>query len=268
MAKDEVPAEETVAEEPQLASTSTPPEAPKEKEEPKQEPPQPEPTPEEKPEEPEQLEEQPEEESPAEEEGEQEAPPKMSKRKAERLAKLENLVSKLRADEPPKAPEPKGMDYGSELSADDETIKRLEADRQAAAQSSFNEGLERAKSIQFHTRLEIDSPKVEKLYEELEVDAAMRNQLDRWYLTTVGYNPQNDTVVNNNLRYSDFVEGLVGVSETLSRRKTQVTQKNIAAQAANTGIRPDGSTTKLNLNKSPQDMTDDELNAVLARIKP
>lgn len=210
----------------------------------------------EQPEEPEEL--------PVEEEGEK-VPPPMSKRKAERLAKLENLVSKLRTDKVPEVHKPSGLDYKTALDADDETISQFEADRTAAAQTGFNEGLERAKSIQFHTRLEIDSPKVEKLYDELGVDPETRRQLDTWYLTTVGYNPQNDTVSNNNLRYSDFAEGLAGISESLSRNKTETTQKNIAKQAANTGLRPDGSTAKLNFNKAPEDMTDEELSAVISR---
>lgn len=217
--------------------------------------------------------EQPQEEDlPAEEQGEEQAPPQMSKRKAERLAKLENLVSKLKGDEAPvAAPEQKGMDYRQVLDTDDDAvISQFEEDRKSVAQSSYNEGLEKAKSIQFHTRLEIDAPKVESKYSVLDKDSPdfrpeTADAINRWYLTSVGYNPQTDTVTNPGVRYSDFVEGIMELSDSMAGEKVESSKKNIAAQAANTGLRPDGSTTKLNLNKNPQDMTNEELSTVIKR---
>lgn len=221
--------------------------------------------------------EQSEEEEPApeepivEEEGEKEAPQPMSKRKAERLAKLENLVSKLKADETPTTVTPTGMDYGTELNADEETIARLEADRKSAAQTSFNEGLERAKSIQFHTRWELDSPRIESKYPMFDVSSPefkeeTAKSIVNWYMSTVGYDPITDTVVNEKLRLYDFVEGIMELSDSMAGAKVETTKKNIAKQAAYTGIRPDGSAAKMNLNKAPEDMTDDELKEAMKRV--
>lgn len=226
------------------------------------------------PQEPEQLEEeQPqEEEAPVEEEGEEEAPQPMSKRKAERLAKLENLVSKLKGDEAPTPPNVEGLDYTKAFDPETppEVIKQFEDDRTSAVKTGFNEGLERAKSIQFHTRLEVDAPKIENKYSIFNKESAdfkpeTVDTINRWYLSSVGYDAKTDTVANNNLRYSDFVEGVMELADSMAGSKVETTQKNIAKQAANTGIRPDGSASKMNLSKAPEDMTDDELKAVINR---
>lgn len=221
------------------------------------------------------VEETPEEEAPeepsVEEPGEEQAPPQMSKRKAERLAKLENLVSKLKGEETPaQVPKPQGIDYKEVLNADEETIAQFETDRLATAESSFNHGLAQAKSIQFHTRLEIDAPKVENKYPIFDKDSPefqpeTADAINRWYLTSVGYDAKSDTVANPNVRYSDFVEGIMELADSMAGAKVETSKKNIAAQAANTGLRPDGSATKLNLNKAPQDMTDEELKTVITR---
>jgi hypothetical protein len=249
-------------------------------EEPKETPPQ-EDSPESAPEQPEEEtpEEELKEEPSEEEEGEEQAPPQMSRRRAKRLeqaqgnlAKLENLVSKLKGDEAPvQVPKPQGIDYKEVLNADDDTIAQFEADRLATAEASFNQGREQSKSIQFHTRLEIDAPKVESKYSIFDKDSPdfkpeTADAINRWYLTSVGYNPQNDTVANPNLRYSDFVEGIMELSDSVGNVKLETSRKNIASQAANTGLRPDGSTTKLNLNKSATEMTDDELKAKMKQI--
>jgi hypothetical protein len=225
---------------------------------------------------PEQLEETPEEEPkeepPAEEEGEEQAPPQMSKRKAERLSKLENLVSKLKGDEAPvPVPKPQGLDYKEVLNADEDTIAQFEADRLATAEASFNQGREQSRSIQFHTRLELDAPKVEAKYpifdkESSDFKPETADAINRWYLTSVGYNAEKDTVSNTNVRYADFVDGIMELADSMAGSKVETTKKNIASQAANTALRPDGSTTKMNLNKLPQDMSDEELKAVMPSV--
>jgi len=247
------------------------PEEPEVKEEPKEEAPQAE---------PEKLEtEQPEEEKPEEEkpeepeaaEGEEQTPP-VSKRKAERLEKLESLVSRLKGEEKPVAtPKIEGLDYGTALDADPEVVKQLEEDRQKVAELTFNQGLEQAKTIQFHTRLEIDAPKIESKYpifnkESEDFNPAAANAINSWYLASVGYDAKTDTVANPGIRYADFVEGIMELSDSMAGAKVEKTQTNIAKQAAMTGTRPDGSSAKrLNLNKAPADMSDEELKAVLAQ---
>jgi hypothetical protein len=54
--------------------------------------------------------------------------------------------------------------------------------------------------------------------------------------------------------------------DEVSSRKVQQSQKNIAKQASRTGLRPDGSSAKrLDLSKPPEAMTDEELDAMIAK---
>lgn len=129
-------------------------------------------------------------------------------------------------------------------------------------------------SIQFHTRLEIDAPRVASKFKQLDKDSsefnpAVANAINEWYLATAGYNPQTNQVGNANVRYADFVEGIMEMADEIAGQKVQSTTKNIAKQAATTGIRPDGSKAKrLNLNQAPQDMTDEELALAIKRMMP
>lgn len=207
---------------------------------------------------------------PEAEEGEEEAAPPVSRRENLRIQQvLERLKQQ---DKKPEAPKPTGIDYNNTLDADPEVIKQLEADREAAARTAYQQGLEQTKSIQFHTRLEIDAPKVESKYPQLNpqdkenFNPALANAINTWYISTAGYNEETDTVVNPNVRYADFVEGIMELGEVIGTQKAVKTAKNIAKQAATTGLRPDGSTAKrLDLNKAPEAMTDEELDAFLAQ---
>lgn len=206
---------------------------------------------------------------PAEEEAQEEAPQQPARRENLRIQQvLERLKQQPQAPEAPQTAT--GLDYGTALDADPEVIKQLEADRQAASQTAYNQGLEQAKSIQFHTRLEIDAPRVESKYAQLNPDdkenfnPALANAVNTWYLQTSGYDQQTDTVANPNIRYADFVEGIMELGEVIGSQKAQKTVQNVAKQAAQTGLRPDGSSAKrLDLNKAPGAMSDEELDAFL-----
>jgi hypothetical protein len=205
---------------------------------------------------------------PVEETAQEEAPQQPSRRENLRIQQvLERLKQQTQAPEPPQAT---GLDYGTALDADPEVIKQLQDDRQAASQTAFTQGLEQAKSIQFHTRLEIDAPRVESKYKQLNPDdkenfnPALANAVNTWYLQTTGYDQEKDTVANPNLRYAEFVDGIMELGEVIGSQKAQVAAKNVAKQAAQTGLRPDGSQAKrLDLNKSPDAMSDEELDAFL-----
>ncbi len=199
---------------------------------------------------------------------EEEKPP--SRRESLRI---QQLVDKLKEKPVQAEPKVEGLDYGTALDADPEVIKQLEDDRTAASQSSFNQGIEQAKSIQFHTRLEIDAPKIESKYPLFDKDSEdfnpdVSNAINSWYLATVGYDQASDRVGNPNIRYADFVESMMELVDRTAGAKVEKTTANIAKQAAQTGVRPDGSSTKLNLNKAPEDMTDEELYAVLGQTPP
>ena len=197
----------------------------------------------------------------------------ISRRKAKRLEKLESLVEQLRGTQPV-APQVKGMDYRQEIDADENVYQNLETKSQEYGQAQYNAGLEEAKSLRFHTRLEIDAPRVESKFPVLdksseEFNPAIAQSINNWYLSNVGYDARTDSVKNPNLRYADFVEGVMELVDNLATTKTVASGKNIARQAATTGLRPDGSSARsLDLNKQPQDMTDEELSAVIKQGLP
>lgn len=223
----------------------------------------------------EEVKEEPEEEPEAEQPKEEEQKPP-SRRETLRI---QQLLKKYKdtSQTPQQPPIQNQLDYNQALDADPEVIKQLETDRQATSQQSYNLGLEQAKAIQFHTRLEIDAPRVESKYEFLDkssnnFDPVRASALNELYLNQVGYSPGDpqrgipETVANPNIRYSDFVEAQMEFAEALMRERNTRTVSNVAKQAAQTGLRPDGSSAKaLNLNKPPSQMSDEELDAFLKK---
>ena len=216
----------------------------------------------------EEAEEQPAEEAPEEPEQPQEQPSRREN------LRIQQLVSKLRQQPPTPQQRPETLDYSQALEADPEVIKQLEADREAYAQGRQADVEQRIQSIQWNTQLEIDAPKVESKYPQLDKDSekfnpALADAVNNWYLGTVGYNPQTKTVSNPNVRYSEFVESFMELAEEAASEKAARSSKNIAKQAASTGLRPDGSSAKrLNLNQAPENMTDEELDAIIATSLP
>lgn len=185
---------------------------------------------------------------------------------------------------PPERPQPSQsssqLDY-QQLEADPELIKQLEDDRKATGQAQYNAGLEQAKSIQFHTRLEIDAPRVEAKYNFLDTsdkehfDPVRANAMNTLYLQATGYDagdPERgvpESVQNPNIRYKDFVEAQMEFAEALLADKQVQTSKNIVKQTAQTGLRPDGSSAKrLNLNQSEKTMNLEELYAAIGQKPP
>lgn len=188
--------------------------------------------------------------------------------------RIQQLLEKLKRQPQaqPEAPVSQGLDYSTALDADPEVIRQLEADRQSVSQTSYNQGLEQAKSIQFHTRLELDAPKVESKYALLNpqdkenFNPALADAINTWYLTSVGYDQAKGTVATPDIRYADFVEGIMELGNIIGAKKSAATAKNVAKQVRSTGLRPDGSSAKrLDLNKAPGQMTDEELDAFLKR---
>lgn len=204
---------------------------------------------------------------------EEERPP--SRRESLRI---QQLIDKMKQQ----APEPKAqaqredaLDYATALDADPEVIRQLEEDRRAASEASYRAGLEQANSIQFHTRLEIDAPRVEAKYKFLDpmdkenFDPVRANAMNTLYLNATGYDAQRGTVLNPNIRYAEFVEAQMEFAEALLADKQIKTTKNIVKQTAQTGLRPDGSSAKrLNLNQSEKTMTLEELYAAIGQTPP
>jgi hypothetical protein len=200
--------------------------------------------------------------------------PEMSRRKAKRLEKLEGLVERLRGPQAQPQRKAEGIDYSQLIEAEPEVYDQLTKASQDFGQAQYQAGLEQANAVRFHTRLEIDAPRVEGKYsqfnrESSEFNPGLTNAVNQWYLETVGYDPATDTVRNANLRYGDFIDGIMELADAMAGAKTTRTTENIAKQVANAGLRPDGSSAKpLNLNKEPEDMTDDELRAAAKASMP
>lgn len=186
---------------------------------------------------------------------------------------------------PPERPEPSqfkrddALDYQSALDADPEIIQRLEADRQAEGQAQYNQGQNSVRAelrtSEWRTLLNFDAPQTEAKYGWLnpkdseKFDPALADAINEEYKAVVGYDERTGLVSRPEIRYSDFVEARVELSTRLAKSMTADTAKNIAKQAATTGLRPDGSSAKrMNLNKAPQEMTTEELYAVLGQKPP
>lgn len=212
--------------------------------------------------------------APAEEPVEEQDPQPMSRRKAERLEKLEALAQRLRGPEQSAPRNPQGINYQEMIDADPQTLQQLEQKSKEFGESQYNAGLEQAKSIQFHTRLEIDAPRVESKHPQFNpsspdfVPGAV-SAVNQLYLALTGYDPKTDTVSNPNLRYADFADAIMELSGALEGQRTVKTTQNIAKQAANTGLRPDGSSARrMDLTKDPSQMTDAELKAAVDLTMP
>jgi hypothetical protein len=164
------------------------------------------------------------------------------------------------------AKQPGAMDYKEALDTDDETIKQLEADREQFGKTQYNAGLEQAKSIMFHTRLEVDAPRIEAKYPFLDKNSdkfkpEAAQDVNTLYLTLSGYDPKTGSVENPNLRYGAFVDTIFSLAQDIASDEAREITKNVKSQAAKTGLRPGANSAKptLNLNKAPQEMTDEEL---------
>lgn len=203
---------------------------------------------------------------------EDDEPKPPSRREQRRVSQL--LEKYGDPEKPAEKPKASGIDYEKEIDADDDTRKKLADDRQQAADTGYERGLEQAKSIQFHTRLEIEAPRVEAKYPQLDKNSSefkpeAANDVNSFYLNLVGYNAKDKTVKNTDIRYGDFVDAIFTLANDLAEQKTQQVTKEVKRQAAQTGLRPDGSSAKkLNLNKEPHDMTDEELDAYIAQAIP
>lgn len=205
-------------------------------------------------------------------EEEPEAAPKEEEKPSRRKElRIDTLLAKLKEKETRPTPTavPDSIDYSKDLDTEPEIAQRLEEDRRKSNQAFFNQGLEQSKSLQFQTRLEIDAPRVEAKYPQLDKDSAefhpgLAAAVNNMFLTTVGYDQETGRVANPNLRYSVYVESIFELASEIAGEQNVETTKTIKRQAAQTGLRPDGSgSKKLNLNKPPAMMTDEELDAAI-----
>ena len=187
--------------------------------------------------------------------------------------RIQQLLKKYGPPQERPAPSqrPDALNYQEALDADPEVIKQLEADRQATGQSQYNEGLKRAEYLNWNTSLKIDAPQVESKYPVLdpkspEFHPAAADAINQWYLNMSGFDNATQTVNNPNIGYADFVEGFMELVQETAGQKNAQTVKNVAKQAASTGLRPDGSSAKrMDLSKDASAMTLEELYASIGQ---
>lgn len=213
----------------------------------------------EEPETPAEPEDQPEEQS---EEVVEEKPP--SRRESLRIQQLLEKNKQLSQQ----VEQTTGLDFQKDIEADPEVLKRITDEVEARGEAKYNEGLSQAL---WRNRLDIDAPRIEAKYPQLDPKSpdfhpAVADALNKAYLSATGFDSTTGKAQNPNLRYADYIEAQFELAEEVAGNKVQETSQNIAKQAAQTGLRPDGSQAKrLNLNKAPGEMTDEELAAAIAQ---
>jgi hypothetical protein len=189
--------------------------------------------------------------------------------------RIQRLLDKLQVQEEAKkeAPTltPKQIEEG------DYTLDQINAMFKEGQQEAYTTALQKAQesanATTFATRLEIDAPKMHSKYPYLdpesdEFDPGRSEFVNRLFLTTVGYDDKTGIVKNTGLRYNEFIEGFQEMVELSTNSQRADSTKNIAKQAAQTGIRPGGVTKTVYQGDDPRKMTDAQLDAAIANMLP
>jgi hypothetical protein len=172
-------------------------------------------------------------------------------------------------------------DFRGKVNADEEVYKTLEDTTMEYGNTLVQDALSQADFRTWHRFLKMDDTQVRGKYDVLDptnkekFHPALADALNQRYLRFVGYNPGDaskgvqPSVQNPDISYLDFVEAEMEFADEVASQRIVNTTQNIARQAANAGLRPDGSSAKpLNLNKAPEDMTDAELKAAINASLP
>lgn len=159
-------------------------------------------------------------------------------KKAEEL-KLNKILDRIQGVKQPQRREQSDpLNYRDAIEAPDEVYDTLDNDRRNYGDQRYNEGLEVVKAMEFRTNIKLDLPLVREKLDKLDpADAAA---IDREYLLYTGYDAQTGIVKNPDIGYADFVEAQIERAERLATNMHLKSQQNIAKQAAQTGVRPDG----------------------------
>lgn len=214
--------------------------------------------------------------------------PREAKRVQALIAKMK-MTSQQSAPVPAPAPtppaEPKPINFRELIDAPDEVYATLEK-----AAEEYGKSLQPAPApqqqqpqqpvadptdtLRWEMGVKIDTPRVLAKYEQLnpespKFDAVVADALNMEYLHTVGFDETTGLVSNPNISYGEYVEARFELANLLAQEKVETSTKNVVKQAATTGLRPDGSQSKrLNLNQAPENMTDEELDAIIGQAIP
>lgn len=197
----------------------------------------------------------------------------LSRRAAKRAGQLkfQQLLNRQQSYAPQQAPQDNGINYRDMIDADDEVYNQLSQVSQDYGNKRYQAGIEEANRIKFETRLEVDAPRVESRYPQLdknsdEFNPAVADTINQMYLSAVGYDRNTGSVQNPNLRYAEYADAMFELVNEAASRQTENTRRNVTKQAARTGLRPDGTAAKsLDLSKQPHEMSNEELDAYIAK---
>ena len=239
-------------------------------------------TPEEEEEKPEDKEEEPEKEEPEvpQEEPEEKPSRRQQLRINQLLEKLKESGKTPEEQEPSQPTKPTGIKYEEELDADEDVIKNLNDDREKFGQEMYQQGLAQANALkqqqdafEFRHMLTQEEPIVLQKYPFMDKDS---DQYDEQYAAAMVEKYFDDIQFDANTRtarrpvsYLEYVESQMEFAAALAEKMARESHENVVKQAANTGLRPSGSSPSkgVNLNKAPEDMTDEELDAAIASIR-
>lgn len=150
---------------------------------------------------------------------------------------------------------PLQYDQGGEFDTD-----QLINDRRQYGQHTFNEGVRQGAAFyeaeRFADRLETDIDRVMSTRDD--IDDVTEKLLVESYLDKVGAKEQNGRIIigNPNLRFREFAEAKLKEIDDLVQVKLSQSTKNIASQAANTGVRPNGTTQNSMSNMSDMELVE------------
>lgn len=142
----------------------------------------------------------------------------------------------------------------------DFSVDDLEHDRRQYGQHNFNEGVRQGAAFyeaeRFADRLETDIDRVMSTRDD--IDDVTEKLLVESYLDKVGAKEQNGRIIigNPNLRFREFAEAKLKEIDDLVQVKLSQSTKNIASQAANTGVRPNGTTQNSMSNMSDMELVE------------
>jgi len=223
----------------------------------------------------------PQEETPAEPVGQEATPEEAKQEDVAEEAKEEpaqpsrretlRIQSLLKKYGPPperqEAPTKEALDYNT-LEAEPDVIKQLETDRQNYSDQAYRQGIAQSEVREWKRDLKYDAPVIEKAYpflnpnDKANFNPAAADAMNQKYLRFVGFNPGDaqrgipESVQHSEVSYKEFIESEMEFVDELANQKIATSQKNIAKQAASTGIRPDGSSAKrLDLSKDATEMS-------------
>ena len=205
------------------------------------------------------------------EEPEEEPDPPVSRRESKRIKQLLDKLDQhderqMQQRQPQRQPSRQIIPEG------EYDLDQVNSMAQEYGQQLYKQALTEAQAYNiantFATRLEIDAPKVSSRHQFLDEDSKEFNPgatdfINRMYLKTVGYDQNTGVVQNQDLRYGDFVDGFMDVVELVATGRTAESTKNVARQAAQTGVRPGGVAKPDYRGDDPRRMTDDQLDAAI-----